>query len=177
MGHKNTYMLGSYMVIFKWFSAMLCTLHLCILVLDNFNKSLILTLQSPRGHPCRIDTFLVACALIVETSFPDSSPIKWPTEVDFYRIERFPWSICDRCGMPAGSAYPSGHLVPSSILGLANAPIVETKFLELAMSLLDFSPRIPLGTFSSLLATHRFFLCRLRSIAAHRDHFVRCNDE
>ena len=56
-----------------------------------------------------------------------------------------------RCGMPAGSAYPSGHLVPSPILGLANAPIVETKFLELAMSLLDFSPRIPLGTFSILL--------------------------
>ena len=52
--------------------------------------------------------------------------------------------------MPAGSAYPSGHLVPSPILGLANAPIVETKFLELAMSLLDFSPRIPLGTFSIL---------------------------
>ena len=48
-------------------------------------------------------------------------------------------------------SYPSGHLVPSPILGLANAPIVETKFLELAMSLLDFSPRIPLGTFSILL--------------------------
>ena len=45
----------------------------------------------------------------------------------------------------------SGHLVPSPILGLANAPIVETKFLELAMSLLDSSPRIPLGTFSILL--------------------------
>ena len=53
--------------------------------------------------------------------------------------------------MPAGNAYPSGHLVPSPILGLANAPIVEIKFLELAMSLLDFSPRIPLGTFSILL--------------------------
>ena len=53
--------------------------------------------------------------------------------------------------MPAGNAYPSGHLVPSPILGLANAPIVETKFLELAMSLLDFSPQIPLGTFSILL--------------------------
>ena len=52
--------------------------------------------------------------------------------------------------MPAGNAYPSGHLVPSPILGLANAPIVETKFLELAMSLLDFSPRIPLCTFSIL---------------------------
>ena len=37
------------------------------------------------------------------------------------------------------------------VSGLANAPIVETKFLELAMSLLDFSPRIPLGTFSILL--------------------------
>ena len=53
--------------------------------------------------------------------------------------------------MPARNAYPSGHLVPSPILGLANAPIVETEFLELAMSLLDFSPRIPLGTFSILL--------------------------
>ena len=43
---------------------------------------------------------------------------------------------------------------PGSVpqLGLANAPIVETKFLELAMSLLDFSPRIPLGTFSILLS-------------------------
>ena len=40
------------------------------------------------------------------------------------------------------------------ILGLANAPIVETEFLELAMSLLDFSPRIPLGTFSILLQEH-----------------------
>ena len=49
------------------------------------------------------------------------------------------------------NSYPSGHLVPSPILGLANAPTVETKFLELAMSLLDFSPRIPLGTFSILL--------------------------
>ena len=46
--------------------------------------------------------------------------------------------------------YPSGHLVPSPIFGLANAPIVETKFLELAISLLYFSPRIPLGTFSIL---------------------------
>ena len=67
----------------------------------------------------------------------NASPMVW-----------FPWSICNGCGMPAGNAYPCGHLVPFPILGLANAPIVETKFLELAMSLLDFSPRIPLGTFS-----------------------------
>ena len=83
----------------------------------------------------------------------DFPPISWP----WYRLwpslnyEWFPWSICNGCGMPAGNAYPSEHLVPSPILGLANAPIVETKFLELAMSLLDFSPRIPLGTFSILL--------------------------
>ena len=37
------------------------------------------------------------------------------------------------------------------ILGLACAPIVETTFLELAMSLLDFSLQMPLGTFSILL--------------------------
>ena len=51
----------------------------------------------------------------------------------------------------SNSNHFSGHLVPSPIVGLACAPIVETKFLELAMSLLDFSPRIPLGTFSILL--------------------------
>ena len=43
---------------------------------------------------------------------------------------------------------PSGHLLLCPIVGLACAPIVETRFLELAMSLLDFSPRILLGTFS-----------------------------
>ena len=50
------------------------------------------------------------------------------------------------------------------ILGLANAPIVETKFLELAMSLLDFSSRIPLGTFSILLNARSRHFC----------YFVRC---
>ena len=37
---------------------------------------------------------------------------------------------------------PSWHLVPFSFFGLACAPIVETRFLELAMSLLDFPPWI-----------------------------------
>ena len=72
----------------------------------------------------------------------DFPPISWP----FYRAwpspnyEWFPWSI-----------YPSGHLVPSPFLGLACAPIVETRVLEPAMSLLDFSPWIPFSTFSILL--------------------------
>ena len=43
---------------------MLCTLHRCILVLDNLNKTHILILQSSRGHPCRIDTFLVIISYI-----------------------------------------------------------------------------------------------------------------
>ena len=83
----------------------------------------------------------------------DFPPISWP----WYRawpspiMSGFHEAFANGCDMPAGNAYPSGHLVPSPILGLANAPIVETKFLELAMSLLDFSPRIPLGTFSILL--------------------------
>ena len=61
--------------------------------------------------------------------------------------EWFPWSICNGYGMPAGNAYHSRHLVPSPIAGLACAPTVGTRFLELAMSLLDFSPQKPLGTF------------------------------
>ena len=67
-----------------------------------------------------------------------------PILLPWYRVwpspnyEWFPWSICNGCDMPAGNAYPSGHLVPSPFLGLACAPIVETRFLELAMFLLDF---------------------------------------
>ena len=72
------------------------------------------------------------------------------TEFIFYGLLIIETLPAFPAGMPAGNAYPSGHLVPSPIVGLANAPIVETKFLELAMSLLDFSPRIPLGTFSIL---------------------------
>ena len=49
----------------------------------------------------------------------DFPPISWP----WYRPwpspnhEWCPWSICNGCGMPAGNAYPSGHLVPSSHFG------------------------------------------------------------
>ena len=45
----------------------------------------------------------------------DFPPISWP----WHRLwpspnyEWFPWSICNGCGMLAGNAYPSGHLVPS----------------------------------------------------------------
>ena len=61
------------------------------------------------------------------------------------------WSKQEMHWISSFNAYPSGHLVPSPMVGLACAPIVETRFLELVMSLLDFSPRIPLGTFSILL--------------------------
>ena len=49
------------------------------------------------------------------------------------------WSICNGCGMPAGYACPSGHLVPSRFYELAYAPIVETRFPEFSVSLLDVS--------------------------------------
>ena len=61
----------------------------------------------------------------------------------FTDYEWFPWNICNGCGMPAGNAYPSGHLVPSPIVGLACAPIVETRFLELAMSSRLFTSNTP----------------------------------
>ena len=70
----------------------------------------------------------------------------WPSQ----NFEWFPWSICKGCGMPAGNAYPSEHLVPSPFLELSYAPVVETRFLEISMSLLDFSPWIPFGNFSIL---------------------------
>ena len=114
-----------------------------------------------------------------------SQPIRLSTNfmtlipsLTFTDYEWFPWSICNGCGMPAGNAYPSGNLVPSPISGLANAQIVETKFLELAMSLLDFSPRISLGTFSILLSkvnqlhkNYTFNSCMNKNQHCWREHF------
>ena len=48
-----------------------------------------------------------------------------------------------RVGMAAWNAYPSGQLVLSPLLGLACVPIVETRFHDLAMSLLDFHLKYP----------------------------------
>ena len=122
-----------------------------------------------------------------------SEPIRLSTNfmtfipsLTFTDYEWFPWSICNGCGMPARNAYPSGHLVPSPIVGLACAPIVETRFLELAMSLLDFSPKIPLCTFSILLKPQSHFesddlatrLCqnwtfaKAREVGAEISHFA-----
>ena len=170
----------------------------------------------------------VVCAVIRHHHF--DSAVNWRTALSFQKriselfnlfhsslisfnspnYKWFPWSICNSCGMQAGNAYSSGHLVPSlgglhilwllrplfptlhrinertepdihrikrgfpgaiatgvtcqqwalnlpdtwfrpSYFGLTYAPIVETRFLELAISLLDFSPWIPLGTFSIFL--------------------------
>ena len=59
---------------------------------------------------------------------------------------------------------------------LACAPIVETKFLELAMSLLDFLPWIPLGTFTisllSCVANNTIKLSRHRLSFFEHEHFV-----
>ena len=43
----------------------------------------------------------------------DFSPISWPwcRLWPLPNYEWFPWSICNGCGMPAGKAYPSGHLL------------------------------------------------------------------
>ena len=101
----------------------------------------------------------------------DFPPIPWP----LYRswpspnYEWFTGSICNGCCKPAGNAYPSVHLVPSPFLGLACAQIVETRFLELAMSLLDFSPWIPLGTFSILLSKLEFRTCLGASVCFRTD--------
>ena len=87
--------------------------------------------------------------------------LKWlPYRSDFSQIWRpwyrawflpnyewFLWSICNGCGMPAGNTYPSGHLVPS-LLGVGYVPIIEISFPQLAVSFLQYSLWIFLGTLS-----------------------------
>ena len=63
----------------------------------------------------------------------DFTPILWL----WYRTwpllnsERFSWSVCNKCDMPARNAYHSGHLVPS-FSWLAYALFVETFFPSLS---------------------------------------------
>ena len=68
---------------------------------------------------------------------------------------------------------------PGSVphFGLANAPIVETKFLELAMSLLDFSPRILLGTFSIFLQHNKIRNIKTIWLWKDKDLFKICNEK
>ena len=52
------------------------------------------------------------------------------TEFDFLpNCARFPWNICNGCGMPTEDAYSSGHLV-LSLLGFAYVLHVETSDLN-----------------------------------------------
>ena len=67
-----------------------------------------------------------------------------------FTYEWFLWSICNGCGMPAGNAYPSGHLVPSPFLGLAYAPVVETMSYRTCCVFTRLF-NLPLSTFSTLL--------------------------
>ena len=62
--------------------------------------------------------------------------------------------------------------VHSSLCRLACAPMVETRFLELAIFLLDFSSGIPLGTFSVLLRKQRAVVKWLSSGLAEQEVWV-----
>ena len=50
---------------------------------------------------------------------PGLAPISWPWHRAWPspKYEWFPWSICNGCGLQAGNAYPSGHLVLSPFFG------------------------------------------------------------
>ena len=80
------------------------------------------------------------------------------TELDLYPImSGFHAAFATSVACQQGMLNPSGHLVSSPFFRLACAPVVETRFRELAMSLLDFSPCIPLGTFSISLSMDLLF--------------------
>ena len=72
------------------------------------------------------------------------------TELDLHRLWVVSMEHLIRVWQASRERLP--FQTPDSVpmVGLACAQIVETRFRELAMSLLDFSPRILLGTFSIL---------------------------
>ena len=67
---------------------------------------------------------------VTVTSLPIFPTISWPW-LPSPNYEGFLWSACNGYGMPAGNAYPSGHLVPSRFLVQVYAPFVEIVFQNL----------------------------------------------
>ena len=99
------------------------------------------------------------------------------TEVDLHRIiSGFYGAFATGVTWQQGTLTLPDTWFRPPFLELACPPIVETKFLELAMSLLDFSPWIPLGTFTILLlscvANNTIKLSRHRLSFFEHEHFV-----
>ena len=99
-----------------------------------------------------------------------SQPIRLSTNfmtfipsLTFTDYEWSPWSICNGCGMPAGNAYPSGHLVPSPHCGTClcsncwdQIPRTRHVFTRLFTSntpwyFLDFALKMEMGSWCCLL--------------------------
>ena len=74
------------------------------------------------------------------------------TELDLHRIKRgFHGAFATGVACQQGAlTHPDTWFRP--LFGTCWCSNVETRFLELAMSLLDFSPSIPLGTFPNLFS-------------------------
>ena len=87
-----------------------------------------------------------------------SQPIRLSTNfmtlipsLTFTDYEWFPWSICNGCGMPAGNAYHSGHLVPSRFRGLHVLRLLR----PVSRLYIDFD--LPKLTFTELRGFHGAF--------------------
>ena len=62
----------------------------------------------------------------------------------FTDYEWFPWSICNGCGMPAGNAYPSGHLIPSPFWDLLMLQLLRPNSSNLPCLYSSFHLEYPL---------------------------------
>ena len=106
--------------------------------------------RGQRSGPCRLLGGLDKARHIVPTAFL----VRVQLQCRAFNTKTIYWCIIVKhCNAWSNNVsdftWPSGTLSP--IVGLVCAPIFEIRFIDLAMSLLDFSPRIPLGTFSILL--------------------------
>ena len=103
----------------------------------------ILILDQLQWHPLPISFSINFMTLIPNLTF---------TELRVVSMKRL-----QRVWHASRARLPFRSLVPSHILELVYAPIVETSFPELAVSFLDFSPSIPLGTPSMLFWGFYYF--------------------
>ena len=84
--------------------------------------------------------------------------------------EWFPWSICNGCGMPAGNAYPSGHLVPSPFWDLLMLQLLRPNSSNLPCLYSTFHLEYPLVLSRFCLKGFLKIECNEREIKAKQNY-------
>ena len=120
----------------------------------SYSAILSLPLTNVKWHSHPWPVTVTSQPIILATNLITLIPSLTFTELRVVSMENFQW-----VWHASRERLPIGHLVPSPFLRHPYGPIVETRFLELVVSLLNFSPWKTLDTLSILFLIEMYVNC------------------